>query len=205
MPYLNGYNTRQEVWFSGHDSGSHEICILQVTVFDSIWTASCSPKNPLKKSKEIWKIIYNYCLTSVCSPLTNRKPWRAWCGRSSCPCILKNLLWDRVPEPQHCLAHGNREPGRCHTTCFVCLLTVQQKCAIPLMLFPRFHLPQAKRADTMIVCSRKLIKSSCLLLHIAASQPPIYKEHYVKNVRERKLEQCAVIINQVENVIGTII
>lgn len=127
------------------------------------------------------KIIYTYCLTSVCSPQTNRKPWRVWRGRSSCRCIPKNLKWDKVPEPQRCLARGNPELGRCHTACFVCLFTVQQKCAIPLMPFPRFHLPQAKRADTMKVYSRKLIKSSCLLLHMAASQPPIYKEYKTKN------------------------
>lgn len=81
--------------------------------------------------------------------------------------------------------------GRCHTACFVCLLTVQQKCAIPLMPFPRFHLPQAKRADTMKVYSRKLIKPSCLPLHMAASQPPIYKEYNEKNLK-KEYWSCAL-------------
>lgn len=36
------------------------------------------------------------------------------------------------------------------------------------MPIPRFHLPQAKSADTMKVYSRPVITSRCLLLHIAA-------------------------------------
>lgn len=66
-------------------------------------------------------------------------------------------------ESQHCLARGDAEPGRCHTARFVFLFTFHQKSASPLMPFPWFHLPLAKRADTMKVHSRELIKSSCPL------------------------------------------
>lgn len=178
---------------------------------DSIWACVMQWSPLICSSKEVKTNVKNhlhYSLASVCSPQTNRKPWRVWRGRSSCHCIPKNLQWDKVPEPQPRLARGDPEPGRCHTAGFVCVFTVQQKCAIPLMPFPWFHLPRAKRADTMKVYSRKLIKSSCILLHMAASQPPIYKEYKEKNVKKKikkYSEQCTAIINRVENVIDTVI
>lgn len=155
------------------------------------WQPTWQHVNRFLKLKQMLKIICTCCLTSVCSPQTNRKPWRVTQGRSSCHCILKNLLQDKVPEPQHCLACGDPKPGRCHTAGFVCLFTVQQKRAIPLMPSPRFHLPQAKRADTMKVYSRKLIKPSCPLLHMEASQPSIYKEYNEK--KKKKMYSCSAL------------
>lgn len=47
--------------------------------------------------------------------------------------------------------------------------------AIPSMSFHWFHLPQAKKADTMNLHSTKVIISSCLPLNMLATPAPIYK------------------------------
>lgn len=118
--------------------------------------------NPLKKTvknkceKPFTLIVW----PQICSPQTNRKPWRVWKhGKTGVPVTASPRIstlsgtWTRSRGP---LPH-------CHTARFVFLFTFHQKSAIPLMPFPRFHLPLAKRVDTMKVHSRELIKSSCPL------------------------------------------
>lgn len=118
-------------------------------------------------------------LTPACSsPHANRKPRRVWRGRSSC---RWSVSYETKPRSPNTVWHVETQSrSACHTAGFVGLHADRQKRSIPLMSFPRFHLPQAKSAYTMEVSNRKLIRPSCFLLHMAASQATIYKEYNEK-------------------------
>lgn len=182
------------MWFSEHYSDSHKICKFANywvcytfpvidNLPDSIWTAICTEIHKRIQQKMSKSSVLTGWPQSALHRQTGNAGERGKAGvpAAASPRISSETKSQNLNTVWHV---ETRSQGRCHTACFVCLLTVQQKCAIPLMPFPRFHLPQAKRADTMKVYSRKLIKSSCLPLHMAASQPPIYKEYNEKNLKK---------------------
>lgn len=117
-------------------------------------------------SKRVWKIICTYCMTPAVSLQTNRKPWRFWHEISSCHCIPKNLstVW-HVKPCAGLLPH-----------CLLCLpLYISTEMPIPPMLFPLFHLPHAKRADTLKTYSRVDQTQLSSFAHGSQSETYLYR------------------------------
>lgn len=135
------------------------------------------------KSANLWKTVYTYCLTPVGSAQTNRKPWRV---KQRVPVSASQ----RVSSLTKCQSldtvwHVETQSRATATLpALFASLQLNRNVQFPWCL-PGFIYPQAKRADTMKVYSRKVINSSCLLLHMAASQAYIYKECNENNLKKK--------------------